>query len=198
MILYPPGDQIQGNAYTTVRLLLRHSKCLGPALDCNAGLFQTFQDSLRLLDEEMRSVREELGAGNETRPPSLTQCVLSFYSSLLQLLGYCCPSQHSAVDTNETSLQQRSLADRTRHILKNLVSQSDVTSLLLLPFDPSGTPLLLPQYKRSALLFVERVYGLKDPDYTLKLLTESFLPDIKLALIFLNVSTYTAVTLLLQ
>ena len=182
------GDQIQGNAYTIVRLLLYHSKCLGPALDSNAGLYQTFQDNLHMLDDELCSRKEESGAEEQTRPPTLMQSVLTFYASLLQLLGYCCHTQKSAVDIQEISLEQRSLIDRTRHILKNLVSQADVTALLVMPFDSNGSPLLLPQYKKSTLLFVERVYGLNDPDYTLRLLTEAFLPDIKLALQFFNVS----------
>ena len=115
------------------------------------------------------------------------QSVLSYYAGLLQLLGYCCHGQQST-SVKEMSLEQSSILDRTRHILKNLVSLNDVTSLLLVPFDPNGRPLMLPLYKKASLHFVERVYGLHDPDHTLKLLTESFLPDIKLALQFLHVS----------
>lgn len=118
------------------------------------------------------------------------QSVLTFYASLLQLLGYCCHLQQSTTSVKEMSLEQGSLIDRTRHILKNLVSLDDLTSILLVPFDPNGRPLLLPQHKKASLHFVERVYGLQDPDHTLKLLTESFLPDIKLALQFLDVSVW--------
>lgn len=40
-------------------------------------------------------------------------------------------------------------------------------------------PGLLPEHKAAVVLFMERVYGLSDPDTFVRLLENAFLPDMR-------------------
>ena len=77
---------------------------------------------------------------------------------------------------------KKSGAKRTRNILSNLISVSDVKGILSLPFARDGRQGIIPVHKEAALLFLSRVYGVTEPQLLRDLLTDAFLPDIKTAL----------------
>ena len=121
--------------------------------------------------------------------------VLSFYTDLLLLMAYCasgvsCSHTHSSGGSAHTatpcvSKQKQSAIARTTNILQNLIKPEDLVGILSLKI-AQGTAStergLSPCHKEAAVLFLERVYGITNPELLLKLLTDAFLPDIKLAL----------------
>ena len=148
-----------------------------------------------------------------------TQLVLSFYTSLVRLLAYCAPvdddtSTTLASGTNTgatncttsdksdtTSDINRSCgvvdvkkggAERTRNILRNLISVGDVRGILSLPYPADGQQGIVPAHKEAALLFLTRVYGVTEAQLFRELLTDAFLPDIKTALKLSAVSINTS------
>ena len=138
-----------------------------------------------------------------------TQLVLSFYTSLVRLLACCAPvDEDSAVsETSETTATnglvsrttssgpkseagkacgvvdvKKSCAERTRNILRNLISVDDARGILSLPYAKDGAQGIIPTHKEAALLFLSRVYGVTEPQLFRELLADAFLPDIKTAL----------------
>ena len=86
--------------------------------------------------------------------------ILTFYVSLVELLGRCAPSE-------ETIKMGKSDSIRARSILRSLVSMDDLEGVLALRFQlpiPSQPELRLPglepAHKMSIVLFMERVYGM--------------------------------------
>lgn len=77
---------------------------------------------------------------------------------------------------------KKSGSERTRNILSNLISVSDVKGVLCLPFARDGRRGIVPAHKEAAVLFLSRVYGVTDAQLLRDLLTDAFLPDIKTAL----------------
>ena len=125
--------------------------------------------------------------------PSLTtQDVLSFYTDLLLLLAYCaagttCDHAHSGQSStysmqNCVNKQKQSAIARTRNILQNLIKTDDLIGILSLKFARGRERGVSPSNKDAAVLFLERAYGITGPEVLLKLLTDAFLPDLKLAL----------------
>ena len=147
-----------------------------------------------------------------------TQLVLSFYTSLVRLLACCAPvDEDSAVsETSETTATnglvsrttssdqsgakseagkacgvvdvKKSCAERTRNILRNLISVDDARGILSLPYARDGAQGIIPTHKEAALLFLSRVYGVTEPQLFRELLADAFLPDIKTALKLASVS----------
>ncbi|VUZ49839.1 unnamed protein product, partial [Hymenolepis diminuta] len=120
----------------------------------------------------------------------LGAAILTFYSVLVDLLGRCAPE----LDTSKSE------SVRGRAILQSLVSMQDLEGVLSLRFilpppklemqlnaegleqwvDKSPMPPgLLPEHKAAVVLFMERVYGLSDPDTFVRLLENAFLPDMR-------------------
>ena len=118
--------------------------------------------------------------------------VLSFYTDLLLLMAYCaagvsCNHTHSGGGSAHTatpcvSKQKQSAITRTTNILQNLIKPEDLVGILSLKIAQGAEKGLSPCHKEAAVLFLERVYGVTNPELLLKLLTDAFLPDIKLAL----------------
>jgi hypothetical protein len=121
-----------------------------------------------------------------------TQDVLTFYTDLLLLLAYCAagttidhahPEQGSTYSMQKCiSKQKQSAIARTRNILQNLIKTDDLVGILSLKFARGPERGVSPSNKEAAVLFLERAYGITSPEILLKLLTDAFLPDLKLAL----------------
>ena len=108
--------------------------------------------------------------------------ILNFYCTLVDLMGRCAPEAQLIAQGKNDSL-------RARAILRSLVPLEDLQGVLSLRFSltnaseggsdmPSG---LVPSHKQSIVLFLERVYGMKEKDLFYKLLEEAFLPDLRSA-----------------
>ena len=91
---------------------------------------------------------------------------------------------------------KKSGAERTRNILRNLISVGDVRGILSLQFARDGRPGIVPAHKEAALLFLSRVYGVTESQLLRDLLTDAFLPDIKTALKLGSVSVNYVLTLM--
>ncbi len=129
--------------------------------------------------------------------------VLTFYTCLIRLLACCatnpatpsgpkekhyCSEQPQVyepgnpTESYSANRQKQSMISRTRSILQNLVRAEDIVAILSFKsFDGRDTG-LSPFHKEAALLFFCRVYGIPGPEMLLQLLTNAFIPDIKLAL----------------
>jgi ryanodine receptor 2 len=116
--------------------------------------------------------------------------ILSFYASLVELLGRCAPSE-------ETIKMGKSDSIRARSILRSLVSMEDLEGVLSLRFilpipqQPALSehlPGIQPSHKQSVVLFLDRVYGIPDQATFLRLLETGFLPDIRVATILDSVN----------
>lgn len=46
---------------------------------------------------------------------------------------------------------------------------------------PDAPPAILPNHKQAILVFLERVYGVQDPELFFRLLEGTFLPDLRAA-----------------
>ena len=209
-VLLSSGEPVQENAHVIVRLLIQHSECLGPALAGDAhGLYKVYTIAIEQLpfsEAELPSNSREPLNRSFSRESTMssqssilscslnltTQDVLTFYSDLLLLLAYCAagtivdhahPGQGSAYSMQKClSKQKQSAIARTRNILQNLIKTDDLVGILSLKFARGLERGVSPSNKEAAVLFLERAYGITSPELLLKLLTDAFLPDLKLAL----------------
>ena len=94
----------------------------------------------------------------------------------------------TAGGTKDASNVKKNGAERTRNILRNLVSVGDLRGILSLPFAQDGQKGIVPAHKEAVLLFLSRVYAVSQPELLRDLLTDAFLPDIKTALKLASVS----------
>ena len=112
--------------------------------------------------------------------------ILSFYCTLVDLLGRCAPEANLIAQGKNDSL-------RARAILRSLVPLEDLEGVLSLPFNiampgivadtgksdlPTG---LVPNHKQSMALFLERVYGIESRELFFSMLEYAFLPDLRAA-----------------
>ena len=206
-----------------VCLLIQHSECLGPALAGDAhGLHKVYTvavEQLPFSEAELPSngqSRETLNRylSRESTISSqssilscssnlTTQDVLTFYTDLLLLLAYCAagttsdhahPSQSSTYSMqNCVNKQKQSAIARTRNILQNLIKTDDLVGILSLKFARGPERGVSPSNKEAAVLFLERAYSVTSPELLLKLLTDAFLPDLKLALKLVQVGKSTQI-----
>ena len=206
------GDSVEENANLIVRLLIRRPECLGPALRGEGGgLLKATIDGIRMslqiasnqngqnpvvmsaaLDAESEMSIDFLNNHkfDFSRIPSeddedyidFGEAILSFYASLVELLGRCAPSE-------ETIKMGKSDSIRARSILRSLVSMEDLEGFLSLRFIlpipglSEHLPGIQPSHKMSIVLFLERVYGIPDQTTFFRLLETGFLPDIRSATI---------------
>ena len=205
-----PDEQVQENAHVVVRQLIHHSECLGPALAGDAhGLHNIYNIAIERLpyneselnsqsrDPLSRLVSRESNISTQSSvlssSPNLTTCdVLSFYTELLMLLAYCsagvnCGHAQSGQNSthslqNIVNKQKQSAVARTLNILQNLIKPEDLVGILSFNFTRGLERGVAPHHKEAAVLFLERVYGITHHELLLKLITDAFLPDLKLAL----------------
>ncbi|XP_017777975.1 PREDICTED: ryanodine receptor [Nicrophorus vespilloides] len=199
------GESVEENANLVIRLLIRRPECLGPALRGEGeGLLRAIIDANKMserISDRRRMMEEAEGTVNVAQfqhplPENdddedyidTGAAILSFYCTLVDLLGRCAPdSSVIALGKNESL--------RARAILCSLVPLEDLQGVLSLKFTihnpaageerpksdmPSG---LLPGHKQSVVLFLERVYGIETQELFFKLLEEAFLPDLRCATI---------------
>ena len=205
-ILYylPSDEQIQENAYSVVRLLIRHSECMGPALAGDAlGLYTVYKEAIDNLEPEtsgfadvsINDRRDSFSSSTSSlfsRQSTIfngnslsTKAVLCYYTNLIRLLASCAPhmTTHHTPSSGYAHNKRKEGGDlRTQNILRNLVKIDDIVDILSLPYSSETQPGVSPAHKTAVVWFLDRVYVIKDPEVLLGLLSKAFLPDIKLAL----------------
>lgn len=197
------GESVEENANLVIRLLIRRPECLGPALrgegegllraiiDANK-MSERIADRCKMMDEaegtvNMSGFTHPLPESDDDEDYIDTgAAILSFYCTLVDLLGRCAPDAAVIAQGKNESL-------RARAILRSLVPLEDLQGVLSLRFTlqnpaageerpksdmPSG---LVPGHKQSVVLFLERVYGIETQELFFKLLEEAFLPDLRAA-----------------
>lgn len=189
------GESVEENANLVIRLLIRRPECLGPALRGEGeGLLKAIISGNDLSEqiaikrehpEYQHDLQHPLPAGDDDEDWIDTgSAILSFYSTLVDLLGRCAPEATLIAQGKNDSL-------RARAILKSLVPLEDLQGVLGLRFhiryerqtdDESDMPSgLIPNHKQSMALFLERVYGVEDKQLFFSLLENAFLPDLRSA-----------------
>jgi hypothetical protein len=112
---------------------------------------------------------------------------LSFYASLIDLLGRCASAKSCPCARSSQTKNQLDAGARLHSILKSLIPLEDLLGFLKIPFkflchDFSVRVVGIgPQHKAAVLLFLDRVYGAGDEAVLVPLLEQSFLPDIRKA-----------------
>lgn len=197
------GETVEENANLVIRLLIRRPECLGPALRGEGeGLLRAIVDANKMSEKiaDRRKLQDEaegtmggmdfvhpLPEGDDDEDYIDTgKAIMSFYCTLVDLLGRCAP-EPSVID------QGKNESLRARAILRSLVPLEDLQGVLSLKFTlqqsapgeekpksdmPSG---LLPGHKQSIVLFLERVYGIETYDLFYRILEDAFLPDLRAA-----------------
>ncbi|XP_055337214.1 ryanodine receptor-like isoform X3 [Paramacrobiotus metropolitanus] len=179
------GESMEENANLVVRLLIRRPECLGPALRGGGqGLLNAMKDAITLSESTAVTIDPTLKEDEDYI--DMGEAVLNFYSVLVDLLGRCSP------DTTQLA-HARSDSVRARAILQSLIPLPDLEGVLSMQFFipnfsaieagsnelPEMPPTILPNHKQAVLVFLERVYGVEDPEIFFRLLEESFLPDMR-------------------
>lgn len=192
------GESVEENANLVIRLLIRRPECLGPALRGEGeGLLRAIVDANRMSEKIAKRLKQRddseldfvhpLPEGTDDEDYIDTgAAILSFYCTLVDLLGRCAP-EPSVID------QGKNESLRARAILRSLVPLEDLQGVLSLKFTlqqpgpgeekpksdmPTG---LMPGHKQSIVLFLERVYGIDTHDLFYRILEDAFLPDLRAA-----------------
>ena len=192
------GESVEENANLIIRLLIRKPECLGPSLQGEGEGLKHAIVSGNLMSEQIRQQIEtgrmtELGYMHPVPQGDTDEdfidtgaAILSFYCTLVDLLGRCAPEATLIAQGKNDSL-------RARAILRSLVPLEDLEGVLSLPFTipmpglgydtgtsdlPTG---LVPNHKQSMALFLERVYGVENRELFFSLLENAFLPDLRAA-----------------
>ncbi|OQV16827.1 Ryanodine receptor [Hypsibius exemplaris] len=180
------GESVEENANLVVRLLIRKPECLGPALSGEgSGLLRAMQDAIALSESLVGNVDPALKENEDYI--DMGEAILNFYSVLVDLLGRCSPDTQQLVHARSDSV-------RARAILQSLVPLPDLEGVLSMKFFipnfslletlpvedvPNAPPAILPNHKQATLVFLERVYGVEDPELFFRLLEDTFLPDLR-------------------
>ncbi len=192
------GESVEENANLVIKLLIRRPECLGPALQGEGEGLQSAVVSGNLMSEQ---IQHQIATGQMTElgymhPAPQSEgdedfidtgaAILSFYCTMVDVLGRCAPEASLIAQGKNDSL-------RARAILRSLVPLDDLVGVLSLNFTvpmpglgpdlgksdlPSG---MVPNHKQSMALFLERVYGIEDRELFFNLLENAFLPDLRAA-----------------
>ncbi|KAK1792879.1 hypothetical protein P4O66_001586 [Electrophorus voltai] len=192
------GESVEESAYVVVRLLIRHPECFGPALQGEGGngLLATMEEAIRISEDprrggsskayHSRSTLDTLDDDDDDDIIHVGHAIMTFYSALVDLMGRCAPETH-LIEAGKGE------AIRIRVILRSLISVEDLEGILSLPLslpcvDPDGSVMepdmsrvFCPDHKASMVLFLDRVYGIQDQQFLLRLLQNGFLPDLQAA-----------------
>lgn len=213
------GESVEENANLVIRLLIRRPECLGPALRGEGeGLLRAIIDANKMSERiaARRKMQDEAEADGTMTNLNFVHplpdgaddddyidtgaAILSFYCTLVDLLGRCAP-EPSVID------QGKNESLRARAILRSLVPLEDLQGVLSLKFTlhqpapgedrpksdmPSG---LLPGHKGSIVLFLERVYGIETHDLFYRILEDAFLPDLRTATMLERVCTFCKIAI---
>ncbi|XP_076833707.1 ryanodine receptor 2 isoform X2 [Brachyhypopomus gauderio] len=191
------GESVEENAYVVVRLLIRQPECFGPALQGEAGngLLATMEEAIRISEDPRRDGSSKTYHSSSTLDTlddeeddiiHMGHAILTFYSALIDLLGRCAPEIH-LIEAG------RAEAVRIRAILRSLIPIKDLEGVVGLPLslpyentdgsvmEPDMSRVFCPDHKASMVLFLDRVYGIQDQNFLLRLLQNGFLPDLQAA-----------------
>uniref|UniRef100_A0A670JW45 Ryanodine receptor 3 n=1 Tax=Podarcis muralis TaxID=64176 RepID=A0A670JW45_PODMU len=199
------GESVEENASVVVKLLIRRPECFGPALrgEGGNGLLAAMQGAIKIsenpaLDLPSQGYKREL---YEEEVVHMGNAIMSFYSALIDLLGRCAPELH-LIQTGKGE------AIRIRSILRSLVPTEDLVGIISIPLklpavnkdgtvtEPDMSASFCPDHKAPMVLFLDRVYGIKDQSFLLHLLEVGFLPDLRASASLDTVSLSTTETAL--
>ncbi|XP_077586244.1 ryanodine receptor 2 [Stigmatopora nigra] len=191
------GESVEENAYLVLRLLIRRPECFGPALrgDGGHGLLQAIQEAIGLSDDSSMNGPSMANQSNATLDTvqdgeddliHIGHAIMTFYSALIDLLGRCAP---------EMQLIERGKGEaiRTRAILRSLIPIQDLEGVISISFqtpslskdgevvEPDLSTVFCPDHKAAMVLFLERVYGVDQTSFLLRLLQVGFLADLQMA-----------------
>ncbi|KAJ3590256.1 hypothetical protein NHX12_008210, partial [Muraenolepis orangiensis] len=191
------GESVEENANVVVRLLIRRPECFGPALrgEGGNGLLAAIEEAIKISEDPARdgpTVKKDrrfMFGGEEQLEEHrvhLGNATMSFYSTLIDLLGRCAPEMHLIQAGKGEAL-------RIRAILRSLVPIEDLVGVISLPvqipaigkdshlIEPKMSASFVPDHKASMVLFLDRVYGIDNQDFLLHVLEVGFLPDMRAA-----------------
>ena len=192
LVMFTVGKSVQENALIIIRLLIQRPECLGPALagDDALGLEKVYDvtTSDRTDDVFNKSLSDSISVSNISFTSSTIfggnslGITLPFYNSLVKLLAWCSPDidRLQTASSNDNNDLQRSVQRNTHHILCSLISKESILGVQALSFEKAEA--LQPKHKEVVLQFLDKVYGVTDIEFLTKLLSMSFIPDIKLVL----------------
>uniref|UniRef100_A0A8I3Q8Q6 Ryanodine receptor 3 n=1 Tax=Canis lupus familiaris TaxID=9615 RepID=A0A8I3Q8Q6_CANLF len=183
------SESVEENASVVVKLLIRRPECFGPALrgEGGNGLLAAMQGAIKIsenpaLDLPSQGYKREDSEDEEI--VHMGNAIMSFYSALIDLLGRCAPEMH-LIQTGKGE------AIRIRSILRSLVPTEDLVGIISIPLklpslnkdgsisEPDMAANFCPDHKAPMVLFLDRVYGIKDQTFLLHLLEVGFLPDLR-------------------
>ncbi|XP_027409257.1 ryanodine receptor 3 isoform X3 [Bos indicus x Bos taurus] len=187
------SESVEENASVVVKLLIRRPECFGPALrgEGGNGLLAAMQGAIKIsenpaLDLPSQGYKREVTEDDEDEEEivHMGNAIMSFYSALIDLLGRCAPEMH-LIQTGKGE------AIRIRSILRSLVPTEDLVGIISIPLklpslnkdgsvsEPDMAANFCPDHKAPMVLFLDRVYGIKDQTFLLHLLEVGFLPDLR-------------------
>ncbi|KTG43170.1 hypothetical protein cypCar_00011044 [Cyprinus carpio] len=191
------GESVEENAYVVVRLLIRRPECFGPALrgEGGNGLLATIEEAIRISHLQDGTSAASAHSSNRTLDTlddedddviHMGHAIMTFYSALIDLLGRCAPETH-LIEAGKGE------AIRIRAILRSLVPRVDLEGIINIPFslplvntddlvvEPDMSQIFCPDHKAAMVLFLDRVYGVQDQQFLLRLLENGFLLDLQAA-----------------
>uniref|UniRef100_A0ABM5FAI2 Ryanodine receptor 3 n=1 Tax=Pogona vitticeps TaxID=103695 RepID=A0ABM5FAI2_9SAUR len=204
------GESVEENASVVVKLLIRRPECFGPALrgEGGNGLLAAMQGAIKIsenpaLDLPSQGYKREFLEEDEEEEEivHMGNAIMSFYAALIDLLGRCAPEMH-LIQTGKGE------AIRIRSILRSLVPTEDLVGIISIPLklptvnkdgtitEPDMSANFCPDHKAPMVLFLDRVYGIKDQAFLLHLLEVGFLPDLRASASLDTVSLSTTETAL--
>ncbi|ELK05575.1 Ryanodine receptor 3 [Pteropus alecto] len=187
------SESVEENASVVVKLLIRRPECFGPALrgEGGNGLLAAMQGAIKIsenpaLDLPSQGCKREVSTedNEDEEIVHMGNAIMSFYSALIDLLGRCAPEMH-LIRTGKGE------AIRIRSILRSLVPTEDLVGIISIPLklpslnkdgsvsEPDMAANFCPDHKAPMVLFLDRVYGIKDQAFLLHLLEVGFLPDLR-------------------
>ncbi|XP_072786244.1 ryanodine receptor 3 isoform X11 [Taeniopygia guttata] len=190
--VFANSESVEENASVVVKLLIRRPECFGPDLrgEGGNGLLAAMQEAIRISENPSRDLpsqaykREGEEEEEEEETVHMGNAIMSFYSALIDLLGRCAPEMHLIQSGKGEAI-------RIRSILRSLVPTEDLVGIISIPLklstvnkdgtvnEPDMSASFCPDHKAPMVLFLDRVYGIKDQSFLLHLLEVGFLPDLR-------------------
>ncbi|KAG9481022.1 hypothetical protein GDO78_010331 [Eleutherodactylus coqui] len=177
-------ESVEENASVVVKLLIRRPECFGPSLrgEGGNGLLAAMQEAINIsenpaLDLPSQGYQREVVEEDEEEEEivHMGNAIMSFYSALIDLLGRCAPETHvlkPEVQVECTAWEARK--GKFLRIARTKEEEKDGTV-----FEPDMAASFCPDHKAPMVLFLDRVYGIKDQSFLLHLLEVAFLPDLR-------------------
>ncbi|KAM6311510.1 ryanodine receptor 3 [Aegotheles albertisi] len=187
------SESVEENASVVVKLLIRRPECFGPDLrgEGGNGLLAAMQEAIRISENPTRDLPSQAykkeGGDDDDEEEEIVHmgnAIMSFYSALIDLLGRCAPEMHLIQSGKGEAI-------RIRSILRSLVPTEDLVGIISIPLklstvnkdgtvnEPDMSANFCPDHKAPMVLFLDRVYGIKDQSFLLHLLEVGFLPDLR-------------------